>query len=147
MLPVEALVSDILCQVQFRRYLARQFSIALDVYLDIKHRVDIFVQAALSRNSPNWRLRHACPACTYRLHDEKPLVFSLLFTMDGNDSLKRIRRRTLDDEGVPGSSSEHIDTRTVDGDFYLGREEVDRWADEQIQELMPTDSIQVPVIN
>ena len=66
--------------------------------------------------------------------------------MDGNDSLKRIRRRTLDDEGVPGASCEHIDTRTIGGDFYLARAEVDRWADEQIQEMMSTDGAKVRVI-
>jgi hypothetical protein len=48
------------------------------------------MQFALGRNSPDWRLRHACPACTYKLKNENSLLFSLLFTMDGNDSLKQI---------------------------------------------------------
>ena len=118
----------------------------LDIYLDIRCRVDLLVQAELSHDSPDWRLRHACPACTYKLKDEKPLIFSLLFTMDGNDSLKRIRRCTLDDEGVPGASCEHIDTRAIGGDFYLAQAEVDRWADEQIQEMMSADGAKVRVI-
>jgi hypothetical protein len=134
-------------QVAFSRYLSRQFSIAFDVYLDIRRRVDRLVQAELNRDSPDWRLKHACPACTYKLRDEKPLIFSLLYTMDGNDSLRRIRRRVLDDEGVPGPSCEHTDTRTIGGDFYLPREEVDKWVDEKIQELMPTEGVQVRIEN
>lgn len=64
--------------------------------------------------------------------------------MDGNDSLRRIRRRILDDEDIPGPSCEHMDTRTIGGDFYLAREEVDKWVDEKIQELMV---VQVRVVN
>jgi len=53
--------------------------------------------------------------------------------MDGNDSLKRICRRMQDDEGIPGMSCEHIDTRTIGGDFYLVRAEVDKWAEQGYQ--------------
>jgi len=75
------------------------------------------VQCALSRNSPDWRLRHACPACTYKLKNEHHLLFALLFTIDGNDSLKRVLQRVLgEDDEVPGHSSEHIDSRTVNDD-------------------------------
>jgi hypothetical protein len=98
------------------------------------------VQAALGRNSPDWRLRHACPACTYKLKNEHHLLYALLFTMDGNDSLKRILRRVLgEDDEVPGVSSERIDCRTIDDDFYLTREFVDRWANEAFEDLMATE--------
>ena len=133
-----------ICQVAFTRYLSRQFSIAFNVYLDIRRCVDLLVQAELNRDSPDWRLRHGCPACTYKLRDEKPLLFALLFTMDGNDSLRCIRRHILDDEDIPGPGCEHMDTRTIGGDFYLAREEVDKWVDEKIQELMV---VQVRVVN
>jgi hypothetical protein len=96
------------------------------------------VQFTLGRNSPNWRLRHACPACTYKLKDENYLLFSLLFTMDGNDSLKRILRRILGEDDTPGPSSEYIDSRTIDDDFYLTREYVNEWADEAFEDLMAT---------
>lgn len=61
--------------------------------------------------------------------------------MDGNDSLKRIRRRTVDEDGTPGASCEYRDTRDIHNDFYLTREEVDRWAEEALQELMPTEGL------
>ena len=66
--------------------------------------------------------------------------------MDRNDSLKCICRHVLDDEGILGPSCEHIDTRSFGGDFYLAREEVDKWANELTQELMPTGGVQVCVI-
>ena len=66
--------------------------------------------------------------------------------MDGNDSLKGIRRRMQDNEGIPGPSCEHIDTRTIGGDFYLARAEVDKWAEQGIQEMMSTDGAKVRVM-
>ncbi|KAF7965149.1 hypothetical protein HWV62_45386 [Athelia sp. TMB] len=123
-------------QVPFHRYLSTQLSIARDLYLAIRASVDKLVQAALGRDSPGWRLRHACPACTYKLQDEKPLLFSLLFTMDGNDSLKRIQRYTLDENGSSQHSAEAIDSRAVNDGLYLAREEVDKWANENIEDMM-----------
>ncbi|KAJ7179996.1 hypothetical protein C8R43DRAFT_819925, partial [Mycena crocata] len=38
---------------------------AYDVYLAIRARVDARVQAALGRNTPNWRLKNACAPCMY----------------------------------------------------------------------------------
>ncbi|KAG6862274.1 hypothetical protein C0991_011533, partial [Blastosporella zonata] len=100
----------------FKPYLSKQFSIAYDVYLAILEETDHRVQAALKRDTPQWRLRHACPACTYKLEDEDPLAFNMLFTMDGNDSLKRVICRQLaveNDEGEmqAGASKELRDDR------------------------------------
>jgi len=99
------------------------------------------VQAALGRDSPDWRLRHACPACTYKLKNEQPLIFKMLYTMDGNDSLRRILRRSgsQDDDGALGPSSELPSSRSVPGDRYLSREDVDRWADGVLQDMMGED--------
>jgi hypothetical protein len=127
-------------QTQYRRYLDQQFSIAFDLYLAIRLAVHNFVQAALGRDSPDWRLRHACPACTYKLKDEHHLLYSLLFTMDGNDSLKRILRRIVGDDDMPGPSSERTDSRTIDNDFYLTRDYVDQWSDEAFENLMATEN-------
>ena len=79
--------------IPFRPYLRKQFSICFDVYMSIQNRVDLCIQTALKRDDPGWRLRHACPACTYKLTGEAELEFSMLITMDGNDSLKRVQRR------------------------------------------------------
>jgi hypothetical protein len=46
------------------------------------------VAESLQHNSPNWRLKHACPTCTYELEDEEELTFRLLYAMDSNDLLK-----------------------------------------------------------
>jgi hypothetical protein len=66
--------------------------------------------------------------------------------MDGNDSLKRIRTRFMDEDGVPGRSCEHADSRTVHGDFFLAREEVDKWADEALQNLMASNTTTVKIL-
>jgi len=58
--------------------------------------------------------------------------------MDGNDSQKWILRRSLPEEdgsGTPGPSSEHSDHRKVPGDYYLTREEVNKWAEDALEEI------------
>lgn len=104
----------------------------------MRETVAVRVQATIKRDSPDWRLKHACPACTYKLADEEPLLYTMLYTMDGNDSLKRILRRSAqeDEEGRPGPSSELPSTRQVGGDRYLTREYVDQYARGVIQEMM-----------
>lgn len=137
--------------IPFRSYISQQFSISYDLYLSIREDVQRRVSVALRRDSPNWRLSHACPACTYKLEGEADLIFKMLVTMDGNDSLKRILRRQplatpADGEPDPegpqvGVSRELPDHRTVGGDYLLSREKVDRWAKEVVQDILPTDSV------
>jgi hypothetical protein len=137
--------------IPFRPYLSQQFSICYDLYLSIREDVQRRVSVALERDSPNWRLSHACPACTYKLEGEADLIFKMLVTMDGNDSLKRILRRqpaATPAEGEPdpegpqvGDSRELPDQRTVAGDYLLSREKVDRWAKDILQEMLPTDPV------
>jgi hypothetical protein len=63
--------------------------------------------------------------------------------MDGNDSLKRIQKRSQvvedlvegDDSNI-AESNERIDTRCVSGDYYLSRQTVDRWSKEVLDELL-----------
>ncbi|KZP16157.1 hypothetical protein FIBSPDRAFT_749122 [Athelia psychrophila] len=123
----------------FKRYLATQFSIAHDLHLTIRANIDKTVQVALGRDTPHWRLRHACPACMYKLQDEKKLLFELLFTMDGNDSLKRIVKYELGADGEPLRTCEGLDSRKVTDDLFLARDEVDKWAIERLQDLMGDD--------
>jgi hypothetical protein len=61
--------------VQHQKYLTRQFSIAFDIYLSILGAVDNHVKTALGRDTGDWRLRHACPACMYKLKEELGLLF------------------------------------------------------------------------
>ena len=97
--------------------------------------MDNRVQKALKRNDPNWRLKHACPACTNKLQNQLDLVFNMLIAMDGNDSLKRLLRRTpSDDLNITGPSNEHKDTRSVPGDYYISHEDVNVYARELVEE-------------
>ena len=135
--------------VSYRPYLSQQFSIAYDLYLLVREDVLSRVNVALERDSQYYRLRHACPACTYKLQGEAKLIFEMLVTMDGNDSLKRILRRdppAAPAEGEPepegpqvGESRERPDSRKVGGDYLISREIVDRWAKTVLLDLLPED--------
>ncbi|KAG6819853.1 hypothetical protein H0H93_007997 [Arthromyces matolae] len=121
-------------RIPFRPYLSEQFSIAFDVYLSIRAKVSMEVDKALIRNLPKWRLKNACSACTYKLQHEPDLTFKMLFTMDGNNSLKRLRNAhkspPVEEGSQPslGPSNKRHDPRSVPGDRYLTRDKVDRWA-------------------
>lgn len=130
-------------QAVYRPYLCQQFSIAYDLYLDIRRRVDDRVMNALGRDS-SWRLKHACPACMYKLEGEDKLIFDMLTTMDGNDSLKRILRRekgTMADaeggEPTLARSNERVDNRDAGDGYYISRTKVDKWAKTRLGEVLP----------
>ncbi|KAJ7872565.1 hypothetical protein B0H13DRAFT_2349438 [Mycena leptocephala] len=124
-----------------RPWLSSQFSVAFDIYLAIRADVDGRVQVALGRSTPNWRLKNACPACLYKLEGEPALEIPILTTVDGNNSLSRYELREReevceDGSTAPGASKERPDNRTVPGDYYLSREEVNKWAKEGLEDLM-----------
>jgi hypothetical protein len=128
----------------FESYLSRQFSISFDLYLSIRRYVDEMVQQTLKRDSPDWRLQNVCPSCTYILKDEPKLQFNMLYTVDGNDSLKRIIRRettaiTDSSSTVPilGDSSESADMRRAGKGLYLTNEQVDEWSAEMLKAAFP----------
>ncbi|KAI5999676.1 hypothetical protein EDD15DRAFT_2160411 [Pisolithus albus] len=125
-LSIQAFVKTIsdLQGVQYRPYLTRLFSIALDVYLQMRLVVNDLVLKVLRRDAPDWRLQNSCPACTYTLKDEPDLKFKLLFAMDGNDSLKRISRAAI---GSYESTAKDIGERFVGDDRYLSRSFVDQF--------------------
>ncbi|KAJ7432670.1 hypothetical protein B0H11DRAFT_2165186 [Mycena galericulata] len=123
----------------YKPYLSQQFSICFDVYLDILARVEKRVKKALGRDAPDWRLKNACPACTYKLEGEKELVFSIMTCMDGGNSLRRVLRKDgteYDDDGnaIPSKSKERVDPRAeaAGGDYFLRREDVRFWSKEAI---------------
>ncbi|KAF8198229.1 hypothetical protein K438DRAFT_1584329, partial [Mycena galopus ATCC 62051] len=145
-LAIQAFVKS-LCDlhgVPYRPYLHEQFSIAYDLYLEIRRQTDARVNAALGRDTPNWRLKHACPACMYKLEGEDALIFSILTTMDGNDSLKRVLRHAKTDgseqEPTLGPSKEREDSRDSGEDYFLTREQVDKWAKGRVADILPTDA-------
>ncbi|KAF7976958.1 hypothetical protein HWV62_5018 [Athelia sp. TMB] len=124
---IQAFVKTIL-DVQitpYQKHLCRQFSIAYDLYLMIRSTVDSRVKHALGRDGPNWELLHNCPACFNELEEDQPMKYSVLWSTDGNDSLKRLdRRERSTEQGTLGASIESIDTRRAD-DYDNGCRE--RW--------------------
>lgn len=115
--------------------MAKQFSIAYDVYVQIRNEIQRRVATVLKRDTDKWRLRNACSACTYKLKDEQDLKFAMLVAMDGNNSLKRVLRKGesptdgTSEGDVVSVSCELPDPRKPTGDYYRNREEVDRFSD------------------
>ncbi|KAJ7801165.1 hypothetical protein B0H14DRAFT_3092481 [Mycena olivaceomarginata] len=146
-LAIQAFVKS-LCDmhgVPYRPYLCQQFSIAYDLYLDLRRRTEERVMKALDRGS-TWRMKHACPACMYKLEGEDALIFDMLTTMDGNDSLKRVLRRDKssmveDETGEPtlAKSSERVDNRDASDGYYISRDRVDLWARSRLGDKLPMD--------
>ncbi|KAI5990768.1 hypothetical protein EDD15DRAFT_2369543 [Pisolithus albus] len=112
------------------RYLSRQFSIAFDLYLQIRGHVDSIVSQVLQRDSEDWCLKHACAACTYKLTDEPELKFKLLYAMDGNNSLKRVLRRLPDEtaDNYPTLSRDLPTGQILTSSHYLSCEHINRFA-------------------
>jgi hypothetical protein len=129
-----------------RPWLGTQFSVAFDIYLAVRARVDSRVQAALGRNTPDWRLKNACPACLYKLEGEPHLKYPLMATFDGNNSLSRFwaREREVslaDGTTAPGASKELHDNRVAPGDYYLPREDVNKFEKEGVSDVMKSFAV------
>ncbi|KAI5990606.1 hypothetical protein EDD15DRAFT_2388740 [Pisolithus albus] len=120
--------------VPFHNHRSRQFSIALDVYLQILALVSNLVRQALQCDQPDWRLKHCCPACTYKLQDEPAMRFKMLFAQDGNDSLKRVATRVLDgnlDDTGPQAATLPTSDYTLHHEQYLTPEFVETFASDR----------------
>ncbi|KAJ7229592.1 hypothetical protein C8J57DRAFT_1092490 [Mycena rebaudengoi] len=129
----------------FKPYHAQQFTICFDLYLEIHQQVHLRVLKALGRDAPDCRLKTGCVACTYKLEGEADLIFSMLVTMDGNDSLKRILRKekgAYNEDGVQkrgGTERKDPRTEAAGGDYYLTREKVNLWSKERLASLTSDD--------
>ncbi|KAJ6512804.1 hypothetical protein C8R45DRAFT_1049885 [Mycena sanguinolenta] len=85
----------------FKPYSAQQFTTCFDLYLKILNNVDSQVKTALGRDAEDWCLKNCCPACTYKLEGEAKMVFDMLCTCDGNNSLKQILRKRKEEAKYP----------------------------------------------
>ncbi|KAJ7859641.1 hypothetical protein B0H14DRAFT_2577071 [Mycena olivaceomarginata] len=119
----------------FRPYLCQQFTIAYDLYLEMRRQTDERVMRALGRDS-SWRLKHACPACTYKLTGEDALIFDMLVTMDGNDSLKRLPPTDETGEPMVGKSRERVDNRDAGDGYYTSHQRVERWVRDRVADRL-----------
>ena len=121
-------------QIPFPSHRTQQFSNCYDLYLEIQRNVRQRVDTALQRG-PTWRMKNACPTCTYKLKDEPQMRFSMLITMDGNDSLKRVTlaKTVVSEDNDTGETlqrrvpREWMDLRDVGSDYFIPRDEVDKW--------------------
>ncbi|KAJ7856056.1 hypothetical protein B0H14DRAFT_2352906 [Mycena olivaceomarginata] len=114
--------------VAARPWLGTQFSVAFDIYLAVRARVDGCVQAALGRDTLDWHLKNTCPACLYKLEGEPHLKFPFMCTFNGNNSLSLFC--------APGASKELNDNRVVPGDYYLLCEDVNEFEKEGVSDVM-----------
>lgn len=111
----------ILLQIPCITHRNEQFSACYDLYLAVLRNVRSLVRETLGCDTPHWRLKNACPACTYKLKNEPEMKFSMLITMDGNDSLKRI---------LSASTNEYTQNNMKEfSEYFIDREEVDKWGD------------------
>ncbi|KAG8708373.1 hypothetical protein FRC09_001286 [Ceratobasidium sp. 395] len=53
----------------------------------------------LGRTDADWQQKHKCPACLYKLDNESPLRPQMMFSMDGNNSLKQLLKGGHEDVG------------------------------------------------
>ncbi|KAG1763541.1 hypothetical protein EDD22DRAFT_979344 [Suillus occidentalis] len=117
---------------------------ALNLYhIARQHNPHFSIQAysteAIGRSNCNWRLMHA---------DEDPLQFKLLYTMDGNDSLKRVLKKVAwddseyldDDNDTPlPRSAELPSMQSVGGDRYLTRDYVNSFTGDSSVDMLSID--------
>ncbi|KAI6010076.1 hypothetical protein BKA83DRAFT_4467634 [Pisolithus microcarpus] len=131
-------------QAYFWRYLSSQFSIAFDVYLQLTASVDSLVDKVLHCDSPNWCLKHCCPACMYTLEGEQPLQLSILYALDGNDSLKRIQHKLLSEDGEGQSASIELPMcQVLTCDRYLSCKFVDQYASQDVVSMVQNEDSEV----
>ncbi|KAG8703195.1 hypothetical protein FRC09_004303 [Ceratobasidium sp. 395] len=105
--------------VPYKRYLRDQLSTTLDVFFTVLRIIDSRLLAALKRDGPDWRLKNACPACTYKLDDEPELTPAMMVCGDGNVSLKRYVRSGENDPRTFASTyilePDYVDQYQFDG--------------------------------
>jgi hypothetical protein len=106
--------------------LETQFSMAYDAYLAILAAADARAAASMGRDTPSWILKNTCPSCQYTLDGERSLDPEMQCTIDGNNSLKRLK---------PINRQQRPDNRKTTGGRYLDPEEVNKWAKECIEVL------------
>ena len=96
---------------------------AFDIYLEICRQVDKKLNEHLEYNTPHAQLIRQCLPCFFKLQGEPDLEFSVMVTMDGNNSLKRIGPSIRAHEDL-------FDSRSIDSDRWVSVEDVDRFKDE-----------------
>ncbi|KAG1749356.1 hypothetical protein EDB19DRAFT_1893659 [Suillus lakei] len=120
-------------------YLAEQFRVAFDVYLEILRQVSLRVSQALGHTGLNWCARNSCH---YKVQDEPELRFPFEIALDGNNSVKFV------DPALHGGR-EHLDPCNGQLDIWIDEEYID-WFKDEVQNAQhchrpntstPTDTV------
>ncbi|KAG2159181.1 uncharacterized protein EDB93DRAFT_1237893 [Suillus bovinus] len=109
--------------VYYHRYLATQYCVAYDVYLEVLRHIDMKIDTHLGHDTPHWCMLNSCPACQYQLEDEPVLKFSVLCACDGNNSVKLV-------DPVICRGNERLYPRSGLSSIWLTEEYVDGFKDE-----------------
>jgi hypothetical protein len=110
-------------QVPYVPYLATQFSIAYDAYLEICRCLKNQVNVALGLDTAQLCLKQSCLCCFNKLEDKPELDFSCFVSVDGNNSLKCLRSSVH-------NVRDHLDSCMITSDCWISIEEVDCFKDE-----------------
>ncbi|TFK80109.1 hypothetical protein K466DRAFT_605604 [Polyporus arcularius HHB13444] len=110
-------------KIPYWKGLVQEFSHSFDVYLSILDGIDRRVRTLLKQDTPAWRMRNACAPCLYVLEGEARLQYSILTTVDGNQSLKLV-------DSAFRAGTPLADFRQARTDFWIPPAEVDRFKDE-----------------
>ncbi|KAJ6450440.1 hypothetical protein C8R47DRAFT_1230255 [Mycena vitilis] len=105
-----------------KSYLGEQISTAYDAYLAIMRGVNARVAVALDRTG-DWYMQNVCPPCLYKTIHEPPLIFAVLATIDGNNSLKLVA-------DIFRAGQTRADNRTSTSPRWITPEQVDEYKDE-----------------
>ncbi|KAG1780889.1 hypothetical protein EV702DRAFT_1193717 [Suillus placidus] len=107
-------------KVPYRRSYRTILSSTFETYLTVLRAVKKRVNTALQCDTPNWRVQHACPPCSYVLANEPLLEFGRMYVFDGGNSAKQML--------TPGER--HAGDLCVfeDSDYLLPRTFVDGFA-------------------
>ncbi|KZT31569.1 hypothetical protein SISSUDRAFT_959223, partial [Sistotremastrum suecicum HHB10207 ss-3] len=137
--------------IAFRPHYRDQFSAAIDAFLEIKRRSHARLEKALGRTDPLWSYKNACVPCTYKVADEAPMTYIMQSTLDGNESLKRMKRvkKPSAESDEPAISIERPDSRTLDNAQYMSEDYVNEFKDENeaptnVPDGSPVDALEKP---
>ncbi|KAL5485651.1 hypothetical protein ACEPAI_6692 [Sanghuangporus weigelae] len=120
-----------LCDLQqtvYRPTMPRMFRNAYDAYFEIRQRIDNCLDRLLFKTKIGM-IQKCCPCCAYKLDGESPLKPSVLTAMDGNESLKRVKRKKniKADENVLSEVIELPDSQRVSSYMMIDRLTVDKF--------------------
>ncbi|KAG8722579.1 hypothetical protein FRC09_006050 [Ceratobasidium sp. 395] len=121
--------------VHFHSYHVTQFSRAFAVYDDLQLHLFKDLDKLLSQTDANWHQKHKCPACSYKLNDELPLRPWMMFSMDGNNSLKQLLK------------GGHEDVGSYTPAYFISPSAVNRFANEVTRVRPPTPPPPVQEVN